>query len=103
MYETKFSFRLETKRLEHALERKRCMEEDDAKEAEELTRELTDLQRQFSEKSADLEAKRSHLGSALRVQERKEAATKAESELDTHICEEKQRVKWKPNKRMKCA
>jgi len=101
--ETKTHFRSQKKWLEQAVERTRGMADDDAREAEELTRELTDLQRQFSEKSADLEAKRSHLGSALRVQERKEAATKAESELDTHICEEKQRVKWKPNKRMKCA
>jgi len=101
--ETKSHFRSQKKWLEQAVERTRGMADDDAREAEELTRELTDLQRQFSEKSADLEAKRAHLGSALRVQERKEAATKAESELDTHICEEKKRVKYKPNKRMKCA
>ena len=91
--ETKSHFRSQKKWLEQAVERTRGMADDDAREAEELTRELTDLQRQFSEKSADLEAKRAHLGSALRVQERKEAAKKAESELDTHICEEKKRVK----------
>jgi len=49
--ETKSRFRNTKKWLEQALERTRGMAEDDAREAEELTRELTDLQQRVKWKS----------------------------------------------------